>query len=249
VAGDEPTVPGGCATDSRGDVVPPAPGWHLLGAFAVLVPTFTCNPDSTIQCGGSCQSSSCQASVNTPGTTTAGTASLDVQITFGPDIFGNSAGYFYLHADQPSAALFTPASLVYSTSSNTVPNGVGIATNNGGLFTGSNVTANVQLTSSGYGIFFTNLISSTFISSVTISSNSADPNQVNITNIIGLGGSPHVFQFEYTPSTTNWQLIEGYGLRVESRTTVWTTFTNRTDTITVQALAGSPVAQTVENLC
>jgi len=44
-------------------------------------------------------------------------------------------------------------------------------------------------------------------------------------------------------------MMEGGGLRTESRTTAWTSATNRTDTIEVKGTNGVPVAQTVENYC
>src|SRR5205823_3286658 len=39
------------------------------------------------------------------------TGSLDVRISLGPDLYGKSAGYLHLYADQPSALLYTPAGL------------------------------------------------------------------------------------------------------------------------------------------
>src|SRR5207247_153171 len=95
-----------------------------------------------------------------------------------------------------------------------------------------NVAAYVQTNSSGYSILFTNENASPdeFVSSVTISNN-ANTNQMFITEVIGPSGSPRVIQFLYTAATTNWTKIEGSGLVNESRTTAWTTSTNRTDTI------------------
>jgi RHS repeat-associated protein len=247
LANEKPTAPAGCSTDSRGDSVPDqaVAGWHLVAALAVLGPHFTCDPDN-IHCGGSGGCASCgQGGPDTPGTVSAATGSMDVRISLGPDSFGNSAGYFYLHADQPTPATFDPAGLRYSSSQH----GIGFATDNGGVLASANATAYVQPTGSGYAIYFTNqnaILGPSFISSVTVSSNGTDLNHILITNIIGASGSPHVFQFEYLPASSTWQLMQGYGLRVESRSTLLTTPSNRTDTITVKTSGGGPVDQTIE---
>ena len=86
---------------------------------------------------------------------------------------------------------------------------------------------------------------------MTIESNSS-PNQMVITEVLGSNGSPRVIQFNYTangPNSWTWDMIEGNGLRTESRTTTWSTPTNRADTVVVKDNTGAVAAQTTENYC
>ncbi len=219
-------------------------GWRVSGAFIILKPDFETDSDH-VQCGeDAC--ASCGGGGNLPGKVTTATGSLDVRISLGPDQYGRPAGYFYLHSEHPSPALFTPVSMLYST-----PSATGSAAQWGSYTPTYHAAVWIEGINSGYGIFFTNW-SGDFLASATITSNSLNPNQITITEQLGSVGSPRVIQFNYTnngPTSWTWDMIEGGGLRTESRTTTWSTPSNRTDTIVVKGPDAVPVAQTVENYC
>ena len=179
-------------------------GWNVNNAFLVLKPDFQIVLDQ-VQCGGT-GCASCGSGGDTPGKVTTATGSLDVQISLGPDNGGKPAGYFHLHAEQWSAALLDPASLAYSSIW-----GAGFAMN-GGVVWAPNATAYVLPTTAGYGLFFTNQ-DQEFLASVTIESNSL-PNQMVITEVLGLNGSPRVLQFNYTgtgPNSWTWTRSKATG--------------------------------------
>ena len=214
--------------------------------FGVILPVYKTDPDTAEACDSSCGSGNCQ---NTPGFTSAQTDSLNVKISLGPDANGLSAGYLYIHADQPSAALYSPASLSYSisTSGDVTPSfgGDGSLTE----VDTPNAIATVQTNGlgTGYTVTFKDL-SADFISSVTIAEN-GDTNHMTITSSIIDTNTPKVIQFSYvnTSSTNwNWTMSEGSGLRIESRTTAWTSSTVKTDTIVVSNASGAVASQTAE---
>jgi RHS repeat-associated protein len=245
IANDEPIISNGCLYGSSDEQPIPDPrsaqGWVFNSRFAALKPSFETNPDR-IACGGAgCASCVSAGNGNIPGQVSTATASLALQISLGLDARGRPAGYFYLHADQFSATFFDPSSLAYSSIY-----GVGFAANDG-VVTAANATAYVQTNAFGYTIYFTN--NNVFLSSVTVASNST-PNQMVITEVLSSDGSPRVIKFNYTSLAANswrWDMIEGEGLRVESRTTTWTSSTTRSDTIIIKADNQDAVAETVEN--
>ena len=230
-----PTIEPGCKSFTGAPVYD---GWVLMDQKFVVAPNFKTDPDN-VQCGDGGCSGSCGSKANTPGSVDAKTDSLnlDVRISLGPDSYGNPAGYLYFHASQPSTALYNSSSLFYS-----MPGGQG----NGsvGLLTTDNLTANINSITGGYTVGFTNL-SSQFLSLVTVSNYNNNPNQMFITELFA-GGTPRVIQFNYTAATGTWDMLQGNGLTDEARTTVWTTPTNRTDTIVVKDNNGVVATQTTE---
>jgi RHS repeat-associated protein len=234
---DKPGIAGDCAADNS-----IWEGWVMQNAFLVLAPQFNANPDD-IHCGdGACPS--CAGSAVTPGKVTTANRSLDLRISLGPDSYGKSAGYLYLHADQASPALYSLASLLCVT-----PTGIASLADLGGTVAAANVTVTAQTTSAGYTLNFTdNANPSQSLASVTVQSTNS-PNGLLITEVLG-GGSPRVIQFNYTPispSSWTWDMIEGNGLRTESRTTTWSTPTNRADAVVVKDNTAAIAAQTTEN--
>ena len=217
-------------------------GWTVMAQLVVLKPNFKTDPDN-VQCGDGGCSGTCGSNANTPGAVDAKTDSLnvDVRISLGNNNQPNSkyglpAGYFYFHAAQPSAALYYRSNLLYITPT---ANGTGEA----GEITTGNVTAYITNITGGYTVYFSNSTPA-FLSSVTVS-NYNNTNQMYITELFA-GGNPRVIQFNYTAATGTWDMLRGNGLTDESRTTVWTTPTNRTDTIVVKDNNGVIATQTTE---
>ena len=218
-------------------------GWTVVDQLVVLKPKFRTDPDN-VNCGDGGCSSSCGGGANTPGSVDAKTDSLNIDVRIslgnnnqGTSLYGLAAGYFYFHADQPSAALYDRASLLYIT-----PTGNG--TGDDGVLTTGNVNAFITNITGGYTICFSNSTPA-FLSSVTVSNYNNNINQMFITELFA-GGSPRVMQFNYTAATATWDLLRGNGLTDESRSTVWTTPSNRTDTIVVKDNNGVIARQTTE---
>ena len=164
-----------------------------------------------------------------PGLTFVQTGSLDVRINLGLGNFGDWAGSLTLHADQPSAALYSASSLHHP----------GFPSSSYSMYT-------VTLTN-GYSLVFSNLdlFTPTWVSSVTVT-NDGNTNHCFIVEQLGPSATPKITQFNYTAATTNWTMLQGGGSRTESRTTYWSTPTNRTDSIVVQDNNGVVASQTTE---
>jgi RHS repeat-associated protein len=214
-------------------------GWWIQQVACIVAPVFNATPDLASTSGSGC---GCGSGSGVPGSCSANTGCMNLQISLGPDSNGQSAGYFYVEADTFSANLPSPASLQLALAADvttSLSSGVGTVTT-------PNVTATVATSGSGYGIWFSNnLTPQSFLASVTVAS--TVDNQLTVTETIGSSGSPRVMVFQYTPSTTNWTLTEGSGVRNESRNTVWSSPTNnRTDTIIVSNASGTVATQTTE---
>lgn len=241
----EPTVSGNCdfATGVDGSGVQGSSdyhGWYLNEPIIVIHPEFRVDSDN-IQCGNdSC--TSCQGGQNLPGAVTAATGSLDVRVSLGPDSRGRLAGYLYLHSDHPGPSLLSPTSLIYSSPGILQP-----CPDVGGTILHANVNVSIAADAQGYTLWFTNK-EGVFVASVSISSNN-NTNQLLITETLGAEGNPRTLLFTYASANANawtWELAEGGGVRVESRSTVWTGTLDRTDTIVVKNSAGAVATRTTE---
>ena len=206
----------------------------------IFIPDLDATPDNAPPCDcGPCQDAGC----NVPGVVTASTGSLDARISLGPDAYGKSAGYLRLHADQPSDEMYRPSNLTFSVSQSVTVNGTDLDITS---VETPNVIAYFFPTNTGYSIFFSNRATpAQFLSSVTISNNS-NINQMFITEIIGASGSPKTTQFNYSSNSgvATWDMLQGSGLKTESRAINWETTTNRTDTITLKDGSGNVATQT-----
>jgi len=230
---------GGCSvvtntTDASGlgSQSPAIQGWTFASTpendpLAVLVPVFSTDPDD-IDCGGNCAGcQSCASAGGTPGQVCILPTGTGAQISLGPDSYGGSAGYLYFHADHASALLSTPSALLAALS----PSASGSVAS--GLITTPNVQASITSTNSGYIITLSDTTTWQFLASVTVLQAGGNTNQLLITQILGTNGNPRYIQFNYNPTAATWTVVEGGGLRNESRATTWTTPTNRTDVVTV----------------
>jgi RHS repeat-associated protein len=253
IADCTPTVPSGCPYLENN---PLQQGWRLAapGMFSIFAPAFNTDPDNAVLCNdyppppppwppGDCNGSCGPCTV--PGMVFATTGSLDLRISLGPSSYGRSAGYLLLQADTPSPLLSSPVSLVP-----VIGSGVSIQRNAAFVITQINTTnlqAFLQTNVNGYSLSFSNRATpAQFLSSVTIT-NAGDTNQLFVSEVIGAGGTPRIIEYSYSAGSGSWTMKQGNGLRIESRVTVWTTPTNRTDTIIVSNNAGAVALRSIES--
>jgi len=213
-------------------------GWTITDQTVIFQPDFASEAD-LVDCGGDCPAD-CG-----PGGLTTRLGSAHARINLGPKNRGNSGGYLYFQAAQPSAWLYTPAALRYSLGTDVV-----LWTSADGateLHTG-NLQATIRANSAlSYSVWFTNgTTTPSFIASVTVAAEGGNTNQMLITAVSGPDATAQHTRFLYNAGANQWAMETGEGFRKEARFSTWTTTSNRTDTTVIKNAAGATLHQRVE---
>ncbi len=209
-------------------------GWHCDGLVVLLAPDFRTDADQ-IQCSG-CGGGGCPGctALNFPGKVCVKTGSAHIEVSLGPGLFGDSAGYFYTRLDEPTTNC-PEVNVALSADANT-------SLNNGILQVVSPLTyAWFSTNGNGFSMIFSNTTGQG-LGSVTLSQS---PTQVVVlqTSWVTNFGSTTNF-FNYSTNSGQWDLVQGGGVRTETRIPVWdNNQSTRTDTIIIKNGDGSVATQ------
>ncbi len=201
-------------------------GWHCEGLVVLLAPNFRTDADQ-VQCSG-CGGGGCTGctALNSPGKVCVKTGSAHVEVSLGPGLFGDSAGYFYTRLDQPTTNCpEVNVALSAEASSNRLYSGVlKVET--------SNAFAWFSTNGNGFSMIFSNKTGQGF-GSVTMSQSATQVVVLQTSWLTTNSTTTNIFNY-YTNSG-QWDLVQGGDVLTETRIPVWdNNQSNRTDTIIVK---------------